>query len=160
MSKKRANEIIDKWRKHGFLDKLKDFINPTGSIIEHQPGDELSSPSSSFESVQFPIVKRVLAQTVSQDLVSTKPLIFKPGEFSESEKIVEKLIGDYMHQIDRLKLRMKLWYEHNIPTISIKEGRQWKRDNKFVENLVKDKPMTKEIMKKLNDFWQKYKIKE
>ena len=84
-----SKRLVSKWEKTGLLDGLKDSrTNPLRSnmarLLENQAGQLLKESSqvadiSGFQNVAFPIVRRVFAGLIANELVSVQPMSLPSG---------------------------------------------------------------------------------
>jgi hypothetical protein len=90
-------KVVGKWYESGFLDGLEDTTikENMAQLLEspqRQPLNEVDrQESSGFESVQFPIVRRVYAKLVSSDLIpfptNMTPDFWEKTDFKPNNKI-------------------------------------------------------------------------
>src|SRR6056300_1855015 len=95
-------DTINKWDKLGFLDGLKGHLKENvAQLYENQASHLINeaanaSDSGSFETVVFPIVRRVFSKLLANDIVSVQAMNLPIGKlFYFVPKIQDRVNGEH-----------------------------------------------------------------
>jgi hypothetical protein len=98
-------ELIERWRETGLLDGLNDTNRQSlAELFEGQAArmirEETNQATNNFQDLELPIVRRVIARTIANDLITVAPI----GEIRYNE-----FLNNPPHPINEIGL-----YNHNL----------------------------------------------
>ena len=109
-------DTINKWDKLGFLDGLKGHMRENvAQLYENQASHLINEASSSdgsgsFETVVFPIVRRVFSKLLANDIVSVQAMNLTIGKlfyFVLKFKVTKEMVTYITHLMEHLVLKDK-----------------------------------------------------
>jgi hypothetical protein len=103
--RRQQEEVIERWRETGLLDGLSDNRQNIAELFEGQAArmirEETNQATNNFQDLELPIVRRVIARTIANDLITVAPIgEIRYNEFLNNPPHPINEIGLYNHDLN------------------------------------------------------------